>query len=77
MYSALSTCSRRGISLTIILQVGLQILPLDGNPHKAMALIAHPSHVSNTVCKDMARDIPTFARGFHSKMLDGDSGRWR
>ena len=31
-------------------KVGLQILPLDGNPHKAMALIAHPSHVSNVVC---------------------------
>ncbi|XP_028400297.1 cilia- and flagella-associated protein 251-like isoform X2 [Dendronephthya gigantea] len=30
-------------------KVGLQILPLDGNPHKAMALIAHPSHVSNVV----------------------------
>ena len=31
-------------------KVGLQILPLDGNPHKAMALIAHPSHVSNVIC---------------------------
>lgn len=27
-------------------KIGLIILPLDGNPHNAMALIAHPSGVS-------------------------------
>ncbi|XP_020632367.1 WD repeat-containing protein 66-like [Orbicella faveolata] len=32
------------------LQVGLQCLPLDGNPHKTMALIAHPEGVSNLIC---------------------------
>ncbi|KAK6192834.1 hypothetical protein SNE40_004236 [Patella caerulea] len=31
-------------------KVGLHILPLDGNPHNSMALIAHPSGVSNLVC---------------------------
>lgn len=31
-------------------KVGLQCLPLDGNPHKTMALIAHPEGVSNLVC---------------------------
>ncbi|KAL5017193.1 hypothetical protein ScPMuIL_006782 [Solemya velum] len=28
-------------------KIGLQILPVDGNPHKAMALIAHPGGVAN------------------------------
>lgn len=27
-------------------KVGLQILPLDGNPHKSAGLIAHPHGVS-------------------------------
>jgi hypothetical protein len=31
-------------------KVGLSILPLDGNPHNAMALITHPSGVENMVC---------------------------
>lgn len=31
-------------------KVGLQCLPLDGNPHKTMALIAHPEGVSNLMC---------------------------
>ncbi|KAL8575873.1 hypothetical protein ACOMHN_014878 [Nucella lapillus] len=30
-------------------KVGLIIMPLDGNPHNSMALIAHPSGVSNIV----------------------------
>ena len=46
-------CSRRSCFgreclyfFAVLLQVGLQILPLDGNPHKTMALIAHPEGVS-------------------------------
>lgn len=31
-------------------KVGLIILPLDGNPHNSMALIAHPGGVHNAVC---------------------------
>ena len=31
-------------------KVGLHVLPLDGNPHNAMALIGHPGGVANMVC---------------------------
>lgn len=31
-------------------KVGLHVLPLDGNPHNAMALIGHPAGVANLVC---------------------------
>ncbi len=31
-------------------KVGLHILPLDGNPHNAMAMIAHPQGVTNLIC---------------------------
>ncbi|XP_075034087.1 cilia- and flagella-associated protein 251 isoform X2 [Mixophyes fleayi] len=31
-------------------KVGLQILPVDGNPHKSIALICHPDGVANVVC---------------------------
>ena len=30
-------------------KIGLQILPLDGNPHNAMALTAHPLGVSGKI----------------------------
>ena len=32
-------------------KVGMHIMPLDGNPHNAMALIAHPSGVSGILIK--------------------------
>lgn len=31
-------------------KIGLQILPIDGNPHKSMALIAHPGKVHDLAC---------------------------
>lgn len=31
-------------------KVGLHFLPATGNPHLAMALIAHPSGVSRNIC---------------------------
>lgn len=31
-------------------KVGLQILPLDGNPHKSVALVGHPSGISHLTC---------------------------
>ncbi|XP_053328771.1 cilia- and flagella-associated protein 251 [Spea bombifrons] len=31
-------------------KVGLQILPIDGNPHKSMAAICHPNGVANLAC---------------------------
>ncbi|XP_077995257.1 cilia- and flagella-associated protein 251-like [Glandiceps talaboti] len=31
-------------------KVGLHIMPLDGNPHNSMALIAHPGQVANLAC---------------------------
>lgn len=33
--------------LPLSLQVGLQILPVDGNPHKSSAFICHPDGVSD------------------------------
>ncbi|XP_033628136.1 cilia- and flagella-associated protein 251-like isoform X2 [Asterias rubens] len=36
-------------------KVGMHIMPLDGNPHNAMALIAHPSGVTNLACSHDGR----------------------
>lgn len=38
-------------------KIGLIILPLDGNPHNAMALIAHPSGVTNLACSNDGRYV--------------------
>ncbi|PIK40727.1 putative WD repeat-containing protein 66-like [Apostichopus japonicus] len=40
-------------------KVGLHILPLDGNPHNAMALIAHPSGVTDLACSNDGRYVFT------------------
>ncbi|XP_033747234.1 cilia- and flagella-associated protein 251-like isoform X1 [Pecten maximus] len=40
-------------------KVGLHILPLDGNPHNAMALIAHPAEVANMACSHDGKYIFT------------------
>ncbi|XP_077164630.1 cilia- and flagella-associated protein 251 [Paroedura picta] len=40
-------------------KVGLQILPVDGNPHRSSAFICHPAGVSNFVCSHEGHHIFT------------------
>ena len=46
MPSSDSNAGRRYMAYVTNDKVGLQILPLDGNPHKSAGLIAHPHGVS-------------------------------
>lgn len=48
-------------------KVGLSILPLDGNPYKNMALIAHPKKVHNLVCSYDGKYV--FTSGGHDSTV--------
>jgi len=49
----------RYLAYTTYDKVGLIILPLDGNPHKSIALIGHPGEVHNLVCSHDGKHIFT------------------
>lgn len=42
--------TQRYLTYIINDKVGLSILPLDGNPHNSICVIAHPAGVTNLTC---------------------------
>jgi WD40 repeat protein len=50
---------KRFLAFVTVDKVGMHIMPLDGNPHNAMAMIAHPSGVSNLACSHDGRYLFT------------------
>lgn len=49
---------------TLLLQVGLMLLPHDGNPHNSVAFIAHPQHVS--CCQSQCQQQALWLNGWHA-----------
>ncbi|XP_071110877.1 cilia- and flagella-associated protein 251-like [Haliotis cracherodii] len=50
---------KRYLAYTTEDKVGMSILPLTGNPHNSMALVAHPSGVANLTCSGDGRYLFT------------------
>ncbi|XP_067673834.1 cilia- and flagella-associated protein 251-like isoform X2 [Haliotis asinina] len=51
--------NKRYLAYTTEDKVGMSILPLTGNPHNSMALVAHPCRVANLTCSSDGRYLFT------------------